>query len=331
MAALEDLFDDIPLDALPAENDSSSHIPPLVSVSDSSEDEDESVWLSECNEEPQDLAVEDDRPAASTTVNITAATLTKAVKGGLVTELYDSGATRHMTPYRDLLENYMAIIPKSINAVNKHTFQAVGRGNLTAQVPNGGSATTIMLKDVLYAPDITVTLISVSRIDTTGYSALFEGGACTIRDRNQKVVGRILLYGGLYCVEHDKSVAGTAYTAREALTIMELHCCMGHITPKATKHLVNDGLVTGVDLDASSGVKSCDSCAYAKMTHKPVPRERAGERANKFGVEVHSDVWGPSPIKTMGGKAYYVSFTDDKTRHTQVHLLTHKATHLELT
>jgi hypothetical protein len=100
---------------------------------------------------------------------------------------------------------------------------------------------------------------------------------------------------------------------------------MGHIAPKAMKPLVNDGLVTGVDLDASSGVELCNSYAYAKMMCKPVPHKREGERANEFGAEVHSDVWGPSPIKTIGGKAYYVSFTDDKTRHTQVHLLTHKS------
>ena len=36
-------------------------------------------------------------------------------------------------------------------------------------------------------------------------------------------------------------------------------------------------------------------------------------RAAKFGDEIHSDVWGPSPVQTPGHKDYYVSFTDDHT------------------
>ena len=36
-------------------------------------------------------------------------------------------------------------------------------------------------------------------------------------------------------------------------------------------------------------------------------------------------MWGPSPVKSLGGKQYYISFTDDKTRYTQVYLLALKS------
>ena len=49
-------------------------------------------------------------------------------------------------------------------------------------------------------------------------------------------------------------------------------------------------------------------CTYAKMTHKPVPKERSGKHANVPGGEVHTDVWGPSPIQTLGGRTYYITF-----------------------
>src|SRR6266481_1735108 len=61
------------------------------------------------------------------------------------------------------------------------------------------------------------------------------------------------------------------------------------------------------------------------MTCTPVPKERKGDQVMDIGGEIHMDVWGPSPIKTMGGHAYYVSFTNDKSRYTQVHLLNHKS------
>ena len=46
---------------------------------------------------------------------------------GVQTELYDSGASRHMSPYREHFENYVPIIPKSITAADKRYFQAVGK------------------------------------------------------------------------------------------------------------------------------------------------------------------------------------------------------------
>ena len=46
---------------------------------------------------------------------------------------------------------------------------------------------------------------------------------------------------------------------------------------------------------------------------------------DKFSREVHTDVWGPSLIRSLGGKTYYVSFTNDKMRYTCLYLLTQKS------
>ncbi|OJT02864.1 Retrovirus-related Pol polyprotein from transposon TNT 1-94, partial [Trametes pubescens] len=40
---------------------------------------------------------------------------------------------------------------------------------------------------------------------------------------------------------------------------------------------------------------------------------------------MHSDLWGPSRIATIGGRRYYISFTDDKTRFSTLYLLRHKS------
>ena len=41
---------------------------------------------------------------------------------GMQTELYDSGASRHMSPYQDHFENYVAITLKLITAADKRYF-----------------------------------------------------------------------------------------------------------------------------------------------------------------------------------------------------------------
>jgi len=46
---------------------------------------------------------------------------TSAHVNHVISELYDSGDTRHMTPYKVLI-NYTVIMPKPINAANQHTF-----------------------------------------------------------------------------------------------------------------------------------------------------------------------------------------------------------------
>ena len=46
------------------------------------------------------------------------------------TELYDSGASRHMSPFRHRFKNYRSIPPHAITAANKCTFYAIGTGDL---------------------------------------------------------------------------------------------------------------------------------------------------------------------------------------------------------
>ena len=80
----------------------------------------------------------------------------------------------------------------------------------------------------------------------------------------------------------------------------------------------------GLDIDQSSLIVSCNSCTYVKMICSPLPKERTGKHANKFGSEVHTDVWGLLLVKSLGSKLYYISFTDDKTRYTKLALLSQK-------
>ena len=53
------------------------------------------------------------------------------------TELYNSGTTRHISPYCELFENYSSTPPKSLNTTNNGRFVAVGKGDMVIEVPNG--------------------------------------------------------------------------------------------------------------------------------------------------------------------------------------------------
>ena len=109
----------------------------------------------------------------------------------------------------------------------------------------------------------------------------------------------------------------------KVLSLDRFHLCMGHISFQNARSLVKNKYITGVRLEYTPSTQKlfCESCVYAKAARKSVPNIREGKRASEFGGEVHSDLWGKSPVESKGGKLYYVTFIDDKTRLTHLYLL----------
>src|SRR5713226_6887211 len=235
-------------------------------------------------------------------------------------ELYDSGASRHMSPSCHRFTNLRSIPPRPITAANGKPFYAIGVGDLKIAVPNGASTTSITLKDALYAPDMGLMVISISRIAGAGYSVRFEGNRCKIQNKKSAIMGSIAASpNGLYKVKHPLM----AVAAVEQINILMLHRRLGHIAADTIRSLVRTNAVTRLHLiDPSSHSQiTCDSCDYAKATRKTICKESTLPLAEAFGDEVHSDVWGPSPVSSLGGRKYYITFTDDHTCFTRLDLL----------
>ena len=189
-------------------------------------------------------------------------------------------------------------------------------------VPNGdGHFCKLRLLGVQYSLEIGFTLVSIGQLDENGFSALFGGGKCIIRGPDGEKVGEVLrALRKVYRVEH---VVGEAGTSKKVLSLDRFHRCMGHISFETAKTLINNKLVTGVRLEytPSSQKLFCESCIYAKATRKSVPKAREGESASELGGEVHSDLWGKSPVESKGGKLYYITFIDNKMILTHLYLL----------
>ena len=96
------------------------------------------------------------------------------------TKLYNSGTTWHISPYRNLFNNYVEIPPKSLSAANKWKFAAIGKGDMVIEVPNSIDASKLQLTEVLYSPEVGYTLVSIGRLDQCGYTTTFSSGTCTI-------------------------------------------------------------------------------------------------------------------------------------------------------
>ncbi|KAK0214346.1 hypothetical protein IW262DRAFT_1234079, partial [Armillaria fumosa] len=52
-------------------------------------------------------------------------------------EMYNSGCTQHLTPYKDKIETYRDIPLRHFSAVNQQNFSAIRQGEMVVEVPDG--------------------------------------------------------------------------------------------------------------------------------------------------------------------------------------------------
>ena len=104
-------------------------------------------------------------------------------------------------------------------------------------------------------------------------------------------------------------------------SVVTWHRRLGHAPINSFKDIKNsvaDPHVLPIELNEIS----CVVCDKSKMTRK-ISRE-TGNSCKEILEKNHSDVAGPFPTKSLGGKFYYVSFIDEYSRYTEIKFLTHK-------
>ena len=217
----------------------------------SEEEEVEMISSASDNDSLEDLPLSDTSDEALATLELVSPDVRR--ESVIRAELYDSGCTKHISPYRDDLTDFSDIPPKIFRVANKQSFSATGNGNLTVDLPNGSETSKLELTGVQYSPEVAYTLVSVGNLDEKGFTVKFGGGQCEITDINGEIVGKVPKNNrGLYRVEHHPE---TAAVAMEELTLEQLHRRMGHISPESARKLVSQGLVTGIFLDLTDPVK----------------------------------------------------------------------------
>jgi hypothetical protein len=186
-------------------------------------------------------------------------------------DVYDSTTSNHMSPSKHCFVTLKETPPHPIEAADKTIFKATGIGSMKISIPNGNGMADVTLNNVLYSPDPAFTLISLSRCDRSGYSAILKDWKCTISDPKGRLVGVIPMSSdGLYKIEHSTQV--TASTARK-LTIDEVHRWLSHIEPQAAQKSIVKGHIMGIDLDLDMRPMQCIACTKGKMTRVKIPNE----------------------------------------------------------
>ena len=85
----------------------------------------------------------------------------------------DSGASCHYCPDRSKFINYRPMLGRDIVTADGRALRVLGIGDVRIELPNGDKRTKSILKDVVHAPDMAFTLISVRRLDHAKCSVKF--------------------------------------------------------------------------------------------------------------------------------------------------------------
>ena len=82
----------------------------------------------------------------------------------------DSGTSHHFSPDKSKLENYHPLENCHITTAHRSTFRALGIGDVKIDLSNGVSYLTVILKDSVYALDLTFCYISTQKVKMWNFS-----------------------------------------------------------------------------------------------------------------------------------------------------------------
>ncbi|CAA0837791.1 Uncharacterized mitochondrial protein AtMg00300, partial [Striga hermonthica] len=125
--------------------------------------------------------------------------------------------------------------------------------------------------------------------------------------------------------------AGTLYTASGSSSNILLagavsqshlwHNRLGHMSEKGMKVLKSRGLLPEFE---SVDVGLCEQCVLGKQKRVSFTTTGKAPKTEKLEL-VHTDLWGPAPVTSLGGSMYYMTFVDDCTRKVWVYFLKRKS------
>ncbi|KAB2606705.1 hypothetical protein D8674_006422 [Pyrus ussuriensis x Pyrus communis] len=230
--------------------------------------------------------------------------------------IVDSGAFHHITADLDSLNQVTPFQGSDTITVGNGTGLSIANTGSTILKTNSSD---LVLKNVLHVPRISRSLLSVQQLCADNHS-WFICDDCEFFVQDKKT--REILYQGksrpgqLFQIPVVKSSKGVHSAVQQSFGFLGQmvksslwHQRMGHPTNEVIAVMLKQSGIS-VDVDAKNSI--CTHCVKGKMSRLPFS-SRIDKCTSPF-EKVHTDIWGPSPVKSSEGYRYYVTFLDEYTR-----------------
>jgi hypothetical protein len=241
----------------------------------------------------------------------------------------DSGASNHMVPLdKSCFTDYSTDLPgpNTIKGINGNT-KVLGIGNITLN-SNGGE---LVLSDVLNAPGLPYSLLSLGQLMMAGNRITFDAPYCIIEnDTGFYLKSRFAPSFGAasslfrFHVDFPVAESNLATSASED-QIALWHARVGHVATSGLPHIAKVTIVPESFKTAISGAFPdpgiCEPCLEGKQTRLPYPPSEHNPTV-PLGV-IHTDSCHV-PVPSIKGYKDFVTFTDEATRMSFVFYLRDK-------
>lgn len=238
--------------------------------------------------------------------------------------LVDSGASSHMTPDRNVLDNYR-VLPKKvpIKVGNSDYLYGVGTGSVTVISMVDDEQFEVTISDVMHVPGISDNLFSAGMADEKGLELLAAGGRMeVILEGNVIMVGHKSEGSNIYVL--DIEIPARACIAREERTEEEWHRVLGHPGIAEIRNLQQKGCTRGFKvITEPTAIERCGDCQTGKAHRVSHPSSRR-ERASEVLERTHVDLVGPLNPISLGGTRFFLLARDEFSTYLHVYFLASK-------
>lgn len=100
-------------------------------------------------------------------------------------------------------------------------------------------------------------------------------------------------------------VSPTSFLGERA-SLERWHSCMGHPSSRIVRQIISKA---NLPVSPNKGPEVCATCQFEK-SHK-LPLSSSLSTSSAPLKLLFSDVWGPTPTRSVDGHKYYVIFVDD--------------------
>lgn len=236
----------------------------------------------------------------------------------------DSGASVHLVSNKNLLSN-LNYEPKTkeIIVANSTSTKVLCTGDLRLATCVKNKQYQIEVSNVLYVPELTTNLLSVSQIIAKGNKVNFNDRGCYIYNAQGICIGEASLENDVYKLKTASSQPLMAAAAQSSIPSITWHRRLGHINACDLSKLRN-GAVEGVNFRDKNEVSksSCIVCCEGKQTR--LPFQKSSTKSDDVLAVIHTDLCGPMETKSIGLARYYLLFVDDFSRMCYVYFLKSK-------
>ncbi|KAH9782190.1 Integrase catalytic domain-containing protein [Citrus sinensis] len=195
--------------------------------------------------------------------------------------ILDSGCTFHMSPEKSYFSDYHEYDGGRVMMRNNAVCKVTGMGNIHLKLHDG---TVKVLKQIL-----------------NGSTLIMKG-----KRKNE-----------VYVLDGEVVTGESSVSVKANTDITRLwHLRLGHISLKGLKELEKQGVLGA---DKIEELDFCEGCVLGKSTRASF--KKSVHKTKSILDYVHSDLWGPSQVPSLGGNRFFMSIIDDYSRKVWVYVL----------